>query len=85
MDESLVLKQDQVEAFHIVSTTSYRKHKATSELQIYTIYNCQGPAGGCFGGIVHIINKTELVNGCKPSFEARLSQSISHCLQYIYN
>jgi hypothetical protein len=45
MDESLVLKQDQVAALLIVSNT-YRKNNSTSALQIYTIYNSYGPRGG---------------------------------------
>jgi hypothetical protein len=44
MDESLVLKQDQVAAL-IVSNT-YRKNNSTSALQIYTIYNSYGPRDG---------------------------------------
>jgi hypothetical protein len=38
---------------------------------------------GHFGGLVDIATKMASVNGYKPNFEARLSQSISHCLQYI--
>jgi hypothetical protein len=70
MDASLVLKQDHVEAFHIVSNT-YRKHNLRSTLQIAAIFNCHGPIGGQLGGLVDITTKTALVNGCKPSFEAR--------------
>jgi hypothetical protein len=48
MDESLVSKQDYAEAIQIVSMTS-RKHDPTSALQISTILDHHGPAGGCFG------------------------------------
>jgi hypothetical protein len=82
MDASLVLKQEQVEAFHIVSNT-YGKHKPTSALQIYSIYNSYGPRGGCFGELVDITTKTALANGCKPSFEARPCGIISNWLQNI--
>jgi hypothetical protein len=58
MDEtSLVSKQDQAKALPIVSNM-YRKHNPTRALQISAIFNCHGPAGGCFGGLVDITNKT---------------------------
>jgi hypothetical protein len=82
MVKSLVSKQGQVVALQIVSNT-YRKHNPTSALQISAIFNCHGPAGGCFGGLVDITTKTALVNGCKPSLEPRLSQSTPNGLQYI--
>jgi hypothetical protein len=40
MDESLVLKQEQVESFQIVSKT-YRKYNARSALQISTASSTQ--------------------------------------------
>jgi hypothetical protein len=82
MDESLVLKQDYAKPFHIVSNT-YRKHSPTSTLQIPTLSNPYGSIGGYFGGLVDILTKMGLVNGCKPSFGARPSGSTSNCLQYI--
>jgi hypothetical protein len=62
MVESLVSKQDQVEAFQIVSITC-RKHNPTTSLQISTSFNCYGPIGGHFGGLVDVATKTALVNG----------------------
>jgi hypothetical protein len=62
MDESLLSKQDYAEAFQIVSN-AYRKHNPTSALQISTIFDHYGPAGGCFGGLIDIATKTALVNG----------------------
>jgi hypothetical protein len=59
MVESLVLKQDQAKALHIVSNT-YGKHN-TSALQISAIFNCHRPTGGCFGGlVVDITTKTAM-------------------------
>jgi hypothetical protein len=46
MDEILVLKQDQAEAYQIVSN-AYTDHNPTGALQISTIFNCYGPRGGC--------------------------------------
>jgi hypothetical protein len=82
MDASLVLKQDQVESFQIVSKT-YRKHNTTIALQISAIFNHYGPIGGHSGGLVDITTKTALANGCKPSFEARPCGIISNWLQNI--
>jgi hypothetical protein len=57
------LKQDQAEAFQIVSN-AYRKHNPTSTLQISTIFNSYGPSiGGHFGELVDIATKMALVNG----------------------
>jgi hypothetical protein len=49
MVESLVLKEDQAEAFPIVSIT-YRKHNSTAPLHISTVFNCYGPLREHFGG-----------------------------------
>jgi hypothetical protein len=62
MDESLVLKQDCVNEFHIVSNT-YRKHNPTSSLQISAIFNPYGPIGVHCGGLVDVTTNTALVNG----------------------
>ncbi len=62
MMESLVSKQEQVEAFQIVSIP-YRKNNPTSALKITTTFNCYGPIGGHFGGLVDIATKMALVNG----------------------
>jgi hypothetical protein len=64
MVESLVSKQNQVEAFQIVSST-YRKHHPTTSLHIPTRFNSYGPisVGEHFGGLVDITTKTALVNG----------------------
>jgi hypothetical protein len=67
-----ILKQDQAEPFQIVSNI-YRQHNPTNALQISAIFNCYGPIGGHFGGLIDIATKMALVNGRKPSFEARLS------------
>jgi hypothetical protein len=58
MDESLVLKQDQAEAFHILSNTCRNHNPTSAVLQISTIFNCYGLRGGCFGGLVAISTKT---------------------------
>jgi hypothetical protein len=76
MDESLVLKQDQVESFQIVSKTK-PKHFNLSPIYIENIiqqayckfplssaiFNCQGTTGGCFCGLADITTKTALVHG----------------------
>jgi hypothetical protein len=46
MDESLVSKQDQVEAFQFVFNTYSSKNNPTSALQISAIFNWDGPRGG---------------------------------------
>jgi hypothetical protein len=56
MIESLLSKQDQVEAFKIFFIT-YRNHNATSALHISTSFNCYGPIGGCFVGLVDLATK----------------------------
>jgi hypothetical protein len=58
-------------------------HNRFSTLQMFTTFNCYGPIGGHLGGLVDIANNMASVNGWKPSFEARLSGSTSHCLQHI--
>jgi hypothetical protein len=50
------LKQDLAKAFQIVSN-AYRKHNPTSALQILAISNYHGPTGGCFCGLVDILNQ----------------------------
>jgi hypothetical protein len=57
MIESIVSKQDQAEALHIVSNT-IRKHNLTSTLQINNTFNRYGPIGGHLGGLVDIATKT---------------------------
>jgi hypothetical protein len=53
------LKQNQVEECQIVSNTC-RKHNPTSTLQISTIFNCYGPIGDHFGGLIDIAKTKKL-------------------------
>jgi hypothetical protein len=51
MVESLVSKQNQVEAFQIVSIT-YIKQNPTTSSKVSARFNCYGPVGDHFGGLV---------------------------------
>jgi hypothetical protein len=62
MMESLLSKQDQVEAFHIFFI-KYTNHNPASALHISNSFNCYGSIGGCFVGLVDLATKTALVNG----------------------
>jgi hypothetical protein len=43
-----------------------------------------GPIGIYFGKLVELLLKQAKVDGCKPSFQARLSRSISISPKYLY-
>jgi hypothetical protein len=82
-DESLVLKQDQATTLHIVSNT-YRKHNPTKCIANFSYLQLPWTHRWLFWWTNRYNNQNSfIVNGCKPSFEARPRGSISTCLQYI--
>jgi hypothetical protein len=63
-------------------SSAYGNYNPPISLPISTSFN--GPLGACFGGVVlDIATKMALVNGCKPTFEARSRHHSPNYPQYI--
>ncbi len=54
-------------------------HRTISQLTHSTPDACIGPRGTYFGKLLVIVVKQAKVDGCKPSFQARLSKLSSIC------